>query len=187
MATRTPWGMSDSQTVKTRGIIFYGTPSHGGFHVCHSLNGLIPEYMRRESGWYEEDCDWAIVAVSFSQLFDEKELELARQTLRSYEPEAYEKFYNVVLKPGESYAKDQKQFHLDHANDYLALAAWRVPYKGIPEGTVGVFAGRGGRLTNGRYPEDTAHFFVPAKEYDSRGNFPFVIDESRHLRVPAWE
>ena len=34
----TPWGKADSKEVVTRGIIFYGTPGHGGFHVSKKLN-----------------------------------------------------------------------------------------------------------------------------------------------------
>jgi hypothetical protein len=33
-----------------------------------------------KAGWYEEDCDWAVVALSFPQFFTADELEAARRT-----------------------------------------------------------------------------------------------------------
>lgn len=60
---RTPWGRSDYAKEYAPGIVWYGTPSHGGFKLDRERNAAVPDYMRREGGWYEEDCDWAIVAT----------------------------------------------------------------------------------------------------------------------------
>ena len=114
MSTSTPWGMSDYQKNYAHGIIWYGTPSHGGFHVSPSVNARIPDYMRCNDGWYEEDCDWCIVATIFPAIFASHEtpeevqrtLGHARDTLRNWHPAAYERYYGVTLNPGESYVKD---------------------------------------------------------------------------------
>jgi len=57
---RTPWGKADSAEMLCYGIGTVGTPSHGGIKLDRKHNSLIPEYMRQDGGWYEEDCDWAI-------------------------------------------------------------------------------------------------------------------------------
>jgi len=131
MSTSTPWGAAQTADRYQKGITFYTTSSHGGFKVCATLNVQIPEYMRDAGGWYEEDCDWSVVATIFpaaiaayfarceaeghkwwgaasAQEKTAEDLAHARQTLRSWKPEAYERFYGVTLQPGESYIKDER-------------------------------------------------------------------------------
>lgn len=185
----TPWGQSDYSKQYRRGIIFYGTPGHGGLHVSAGLNKTIPDHLRRDDGWYEEDCDWARVVVAFPDLAPLMQLkpgqdvmEEAKQTLRSYYPEAYEKHFEVVLQPGESHTKDEKAFLLAHKDDYLVMSAFGDWHEKVPAGQVGCFAGRGGRLDNGQYPADCKWFLVPDAEYDARN---FVIDPNRHPEIPS--
>jgi hypothetical protein len=111
--TTTPWGKPDEVVQYAPGITWYSTPSHGGFHLDRERSAKVPAYMRRAGGWYEEDCDWAIVATVFPEVFiphdkDEapKRLESARTTLRNWHPDSYERFYGVTLQPGESYKRD---------------------------------------------------------------------------------
>jgi len=111
--TRTPWGKPDDSEEYEPGITWYSTPSHGGFKLDRAHNAQVPDYMRRAGGWYEEDCDWAIVATVFPNAFLEhdkdpaKTFETARRTLRNWLPDAYERFYGVELKPGESFIRDR--------------------------------------------------------------------------------
>lgn len=83
---QTPWGFAESETYYGRGLVFYSTPSHGGFHVAPWLLKNMPEPYRSHTpfcgqpGWYEEDCDWAVVALAFPQFFTQEELESARRT-----------------------------------------------------------------------------------------------------------
>lgn len=180
----TPWGRSDNKTIIAKGITSYSTPSHGGLRVHESLNLQIPDYMRHESGWYEEDCDWSIVAINFPQHFI-KEYKEALHTFRNWYPDAYERYFSVELKPGESHTRDSKLFKQQHAEDYIVEAAFGYSEGSnkVPKGFVGAFACRGGRLDNGRYSADQAYFLVPAEEYDGRGKFGFVVDEAKHQRI----
>ena len=102
MATRTPWGMSDYREELAPGIIWYGTPSHGGCHLDPCANSKIHDAWRRADGWYEEDCDWAIVAFHFPQAFL-KDYRQAIDTLRNWHPKAYMQVTGVELRPDESY------------------------------------------------------------------------------------
>ena len=84
----TPWGTSDHVQDIGRGILSVDTPSHGGYFVPTSLLPAIPEahqkraeYWSGSRNWYEEDCEWASVAVAFPDLFDEKAREAAAQTI----------------------------------------------------------------------------------------------------------
>jgi len=77
MATQTYWGKSQTAKKITDGIIFYTTASHGGFHVSKKLNQQIHWGWRREDGWYEEDCEWSIVVLTFPTLFHADEVHQA--------------------------------------------------------------------------------------------------------------
>jgi len=72
----TPWGAADRVETLCNGIVSVSTPSHGGFFVPPRLNRAIPARWRAasfkrlgETGWYEEDCDWAMVALTFPKPF----------------------------------------------------------------------------------------------------------------------
>lgn len=82
---KTPWGTSDYKHVYNRDIVFYGTPSHGGFRVSSKLNAVIPENVRQSNGWYEEDVAWCVVVKVFPMAFlyspNECERTLARETI----------------------------------------------------------------------------------------------------------
>lgn len=179
----TPWGNSDSKKILAPGIISVETPSHGGIKVEKELNLLIPAYMRAPDGWYEEDVDWAIVATVFPHAFTKEDQAHARKTLKGYIPMAYELYYKEVIPPGESHRKDEIAFKALHKNDYLTLAAWGDWHKNVPKGHVVVFAGRGGRTADYKYPKDTAYFVVTDAEYSEPHPFSFVIDETRHPRI----
>ena len=98
----TPWGRSDHKEEIAEGITFYGTPSHGGIKLNSARNKQIPEYMRSADNWYEEDCDWAKVAVIFPEHFV-KSYAQALDSLRNWNPESYQKYFNITLRPDESY------------------------------------------------------------------------------------
>ena len=40
--------------------------------------------------WFEEDCDWSIVALAFPEYFGAKDISQARDILKNYKPELYE-------------------------------------------------------------------------------------------------
>ena len=163
---QTPWGVSQTQTSFGDGITCHDTASHGGFHVEAAQNKLIPAYMRRAGGFYEEDCEWSIVATVFPAGFTAGNLACAKSTFRNWYPEAYEKFYGVTLAPGESHVRDEQVFKTLHALDYLVLSAFGDWHPKVAKGNVGVFAGIGGRTERGGFPDDVKWFSVPKSEYD---------------------
>lgn len=184
---RTPWGVADHVKEYAEGIVFYGTPSHGGFKLDRQRNAAVPDYMRRAGGWYEEDCDWAIVATVHPIAFknDPKALEDARRSLCGWHPDEYERWYGVELQPGESRVKDERRFHVEHANDLLVLAAWGDWHDKVPAGMVGVVASTGGSRTAGR--EAHRYFLVPQDEYNDkeRRRFSFIVDPTRYQEIDA--
>jgi hypothetical protein len=179
--TRSPWGTVQSATARGP-FWFVSTAGHGGLRVPAAFNARIPDYMRRASGWYEEDCEWSIVACVYPEHFPEEHRAHAVQTLRSWFPAAYERFTGQPIKPGESYARDQELFAKAHANDYVATAAFGEWHARVPKGMVGVVATLGGSRMLDRVGDD-AWFLIPADEYEKRNHFGFIVDPTRHQRV----
>ena len=84
--TATPWGRADFGHKYASGIISYSTPGHGGFHLSSRLNAQVHPAWRDPDGWYEEDCEWAVVAITFPEVFHPDHQKIAHEcALRWYE------------------------------------------------------------------------------------------------------
>lgn len=174
MATATPWGKSQTKQTYIRGINFYSTSSHGGIHVSEKLNQKIHLAWRNLNGWYDEDAEWSIVGISFPEICGKEELESAHKTAKEYFPHQYEEVTGIIVLPSESAKLREELFYEKHANDYIVMSAITHDKEFVK-----VIAGKGGRLENGRYPNDTKEFLVPTEEYHNRYE-NFAIDLNRH-------
>lgn len=125
--TSTPWGTADSATTIAPGIIFYGTPSHGGLHLSPSVNEQIPLAFRegiggneRMRGWYEEDVAVDIPVaylrtrtedfMAFWSVQKDRREAFLRESIRNvikYFPFEYELAEGRLVYPGESPVKDE--------------------------------------------------------------------------------
>jgi hypothetical protein len=94
---QTPWGKSDHKHVYAPGIVFYGTPGHGGIKVSkHVLAVMPPQYVNR-SGWYEEDCEVTKVILAFPHLFPEgAQRDAAASFARWFNPDGTSKRLGVA-------------------------------------------------------------------------------------------
>ncbi|MBB4200580.1 hypothetical protein CCR94_18165 [Rhodoblastus sphagnicola] len=179
----TPWGESEEQQTYAKGITFYQTPSHGGFHVLPDQNAKIHTAWRREDGWYEEDCDWAIVAMTFPDLFDAEHVESARNTAKAWHPHAYMAVTGETLEPKDSFVLQRQLFAKKHADDWVVVAA--LSSKTRP-GMVDCIAIKGGQGSHG--PE--RRFLIPSEEYKP-GQFGFVVPNGTYPYFdgprPLWD
>ncbi|OWV73547.1 hypothetical protein ATY75_30800 [Rhizobium sp. N122] len=169
----TPWGPSQGATVYADGIVSHKTAGHGGFNLSDVRNAKVHSMLRTDGGWYEEDAAWAIVALTFPDLFTTYERKCADKTIRDGWPYAWETIFGRSLAPGESYEKDAQAFAREHAGDWIVTAALRSDHH---PGMTEVIATIGGR--RGEYAHER-RFLVPSDEY-AVGRFGFVIDETRH-------
>ena len=87
IAPQTPWGVAADKTIYGDGVDLYTTASHGGFRLSDDRQAAI-ERLWPEAGeivggaWYEEDCEWALVALAFPSLFDGKHVRLAAKVAK---------------------------------------------------------------------------------------------------------
>ena len=93
----TPWGPAQTSEEIAPGIVRHDTASHGGFYLSPERVAEIPKPLRdftpfAGSNWYEEDCDWAIVALAFPQLFPAEYAPMALATLKQFQPDVFEQF-----------------------------------------------------------------------------------------------
>lgn len=169
---QTPWGCADFAYEYAQGIVRHSTPSHGGFHLDAERNAFVHAQWRDAGGWYEEDCDWAKVAAAFPLLFTDEERRAAEESLRHWQPDAYERIRGVTLAPGQSYLKDKRCFQREHAAHWVVISATRSAQRlGYVECVATLGANRGAG--------EERRFVIPKDEYEP-GPFGFVIDPSRH-------
>jgi hypothetical protein len=175
MSVSTPWGGSQMAVIYAEGVVAHMTAGHGGFHLSSDRNARVHPLMRKEVPWYEEDCKWAIVAISFPELFTGYERSLAEKTIRNTWPDTWEVIQGCVLAEGESWAMDRRAFDERHAADFVVTSAiFSNQHPGMTE-VVAVVGG-------GQKAGDTERrFLVPSDEYAGRGRFGFVIDLNRHV------
>jgi hypothetical protein len=174
MRVDTPWGASQQTYRYADGILCHAAASHGGFHLSMARNMLVHALFRNDGGWYEEDGEWAKVAFSFPELFTLREHRAADRSLRNDYPDAWERIHDVILAPGDSRVKDERQFRELHAHDWIVVAAIRSDrHPGFVECAA--------KLGGNRSLDEARLFLVPAQEYQA-GRFGFVIDEARHAR-----
>lgn len=86
---QTPWGPSQHTYLYGPGVTQASTAGHGGIHLTDRRNLAVNPVWRRADCWYEEDCDWSIVALTFSDLFSMEQLATAHRLAEEYYPEAY--------------------------------------------------------------------------------------------------
>ncbi|MHB1973757.1 MAG: DUF7007 domain-containing protein [Acidimicrobiales bacterium] len=200
--SRSPWGTVDYVSPRAVGITDVATPGHGGVKLSAERNRAVHEAWRRPGGWYEEDCEWAIVAMTFPDAFAPEHADVARSTARHYFPDEYEIVTGERIKPGESYVRDRRElrrdFYAAHSNDLVTRSAIGISGEGsvervIKDGVAGdlmlvrseqrmvkVTARVGG---DGSTDTKIRAFLVPEDDYATRGRFGFVVDPDKYDEV----
>ena len=186
IGSSTPWGICDHARKLADGIVSVSTPRHGGIHLSDDLNAAMPAPFRGRSGWYEEDCEWAVVALVYPYAFTAKEMESAHRTVMNWMPEAYEAWSGVVLQPGQSSKKDEDTFLKEHPEDWVVVSATGDWSTSVPKGWVGAIATQGQNYRHRPNRLKDRAFLVPAADYaDPQKRCPvgFICDPALH---PAW-
>jgi hypothetical protein len=179
ISASTPWGGSQMAVIYAEGVVAHNTAGHGGIHLSPDRNAKIHPLLRKDTPWYEEDCEWAIVAISFPELFTGYERSLAEKTIRNTWPDAWEAIRSCKLAEGESWVMDRRAFDQRHASDYVVTSAiFSDQNPGMTE-VVAVVAGDRG-VGDRKAGDNERRFLVPSDEYVGRGRFGFVIDLDRH-------
>ncbi|WP_274630856.1 DUF7007 domain-containing protein [Arvimicrobium flavum] len=88
--THSPWGAIQHVTQIVDGIWRIDTASHGGLKLSDQRLAAMPPAWRSMAysgnGWFEEDCDWGLVALAFPEAFKPEHVAIARKTIASCYP-----------------------------------------------------------------------------------------------------
>lgn len=162
------------------GILSVTTASHGGYKLDRVQNAKVHPAFRQAGGWYEEDCRYAVVVVTFPAHFSETTLAGAHKSLKEWFPVAYTAAFGVEVKLEESHVLREQAEREAAKGKLQSLAAWGDWHAAVPAGFVGLCARVDGR--NGPKEGADRFFLVPAAEYDTR-SMVFVVDPARHQEV----
>lgn len=139
-----PWGAIEDVSEVAAGIVFATTPTHGGYRLSPERLALVDPRWGCPGPWFNEDEEWAIVAVTFPEVFSaanaEGALEHAHAVLRAWKPDAYEAVTGRVVKPGESGQRDAERFIAANPDGLWCRAAQGDAFGLVPKGFVAVEA-----------------------------------------------
>lgn len=182
---RTPWGGADSieKVTPSGSILKVGTPGHGGYKLDRFTNSRVNAAWRKAGGWYEEDAEWAIVALTFQHDagFSADNVANAHATAKKCYPDEYTEVYGVPVTPEESPVLRMRLARAAAVGKLHMTCAWGEWATNVPPGFVGVHA----RLDGTTTPEDPSgdrYFLVSREEYDARGEI-LVVDPARHREI----
>ena len=92
----TPWDAPDRADQVLPGIWRVSTPSHGGYVLSDERQAAMPEALRRDDPYYEEDVDYALVLYAFGSEFRRLpipgialQVENARRSVRCWHPDRW--------------------------------------------------------------------------------------------------
>lgn len=185
---QTPWGKSQTITVVIEGITSVTTSSHGGLKLNKKLNNRIPDYLRSENAWYEEDVAWCIPYAILKDIVlssvpaDKWEdtlttIEIAVSTLKHWYWEEYERYFCLVLKPGESSGKDEDMWKKDHENDLQVISAYGSWHPNVPSGWTGICCVRGASSS----PHAKFFYFLVPEDIYTGGHFLVEHAYNQHI------
>jgi hypothetical protein len=101
IGSTSPWDTVQTVRTITPGIIAVSTAGHGGYWLSQARYHAMPAALRCNvyggGTWFEEDCEWALVAMAFPEVFTDEEI-----------------FFAVASFKGE----------VDPGSTYLAAAHW---------------------------------------------------------------
>ncbi len=137
---RSPWGVVEFEEKLAEGIYIVSTPGHGGVKLDKARNAQVHPAWRQSGGWYEEDCEWAIPALTFpDEIFIETESQAtAHKAGKDWFPDEYTKVTGIEVSVEESFTLQQRAFKLKTMDKFIGVAAFGTWEKSVPIGKVGV-------------------------------------------------
>ena len=118
----TPWGATQHYSEIAPGISQLSTAGHGGLHLSTERQLQVPPALLIETfaglPWYEEDCDWALVALAFPDHFDGRSLHHAIGTVRSYHEKVKLDDYLQGHVTGQAAAKKAAVWFAEHKQQW---------------------------------------------------------------------
>ena len=173
-----PWGAIQTSVQFLPGIWHVTTASHGGFLLSESRQAAMPPSLALSETAYEEDVDYALVALGFAAEFevnsaaDALMVKNAHDTVRNWHPDRYAAFTGKPVAPRVSYLLDLRDAYRERVGRHVVVAAFGDWADWVPNGKTGIVARRlleVDQYARPRYAHDETRALVDAAAYERRG------------------
>lgn len=143
----TPWGPAQTARTIADGIVVYSIASHGGIHLSDERLAQMPPLLAAMPpfaghGWYEEDCDWAIVALAFPDYFSPMQLWRAANTFHRGSTCAAQYLQSDVGRNArervQRFIEENKAKWTPSSCSSSAIGGWTVHWSRIGDGALAV-------------------------------------------------
>jgi hypothetical protein len=149
--TDTPWGCPDSTKVLAEGIVVFSTPRHGGILLSAERWREMPKALREVptfagGHWYEEDCDVALVILSWPDLFGGHAVRDAyHATAQASTDPSRRRWYGImdrwegrIRERCEALMQEWEREHADHwvgGSCWTEGDGWAMQFKNVSTGS----------------------------------------------------
>jgi hypothetical protein len=171
------WGEIQGGEQTLPGIWLIHTASHGGFILSDSRQAEMPASLKLDGASYEEDVDYALVALAFEAEFtrlggaDALMVRNAHDTVRNWHPDRYAAFTGKPVEPRYSHVLKLRDAYAARVGRDVVVAAFGSWADWVPEGKTGVVARRLAsvdQLARPCYEGEDQRALVDAARYDAR-------------------
>lgn len=115
-----PWGGIQHRKQIAPGVWNVETAGHGGIYVAPSVLATIPDCLKENTfagpGWFEEDCDWALVVVALPHLFTPYERFSAVRSVMEWNKEKWSQYGNT--EAGKALLAEVMKYEADNAERF---------------------------------------------------------------------
>ncbi|NJR80717.1 DUF7007 domain-containing protein [Sphingomonas corticis] len=140
----TPWDAPDRAEQVLPGIWRVSTPSHGGYVLSDERQAAMPEALRRDDPFYEEDVDYALVLYGFASEFRRLpvpgialQVENARRSVRCWHPDRWTALIGEEVSIDDSHVVRRRAAYQAIIGQYESVAASGSWADWVPDGKVG--------------------------------------------------
>lgn len=160
----TPWGASQTIERVADGIRFISTASHGGYHLSPErwavLQAEFPAFHSWAGPqWLEEDCDCALVVLTWPELFSDQAVFFALRSGREWRKESVTAAWEATDR-AQAIIRRHDSFKATVETLWEKGGLW-APVEGAPSGSWGVMLSRGEERRSVVFPK------YPEKEFYS--------------------
>lgn len=164
MSIHTPWGSSQTIERVADGIRFISTASHGGYHLSPERWAvLIAEFpaFKPWAGpqWLEEDCDCALVVLTWPELFTDHAVFFALRSGREWQKESVTPTWEASDRAQAIIRRHDT--HREQVKTLWEKGGMWAPVEGAPAHSWGVMLSRGSERRTVIFPS------YPTKEFYS--------------------
>ena len=135
-ALQTPWGPAQSVTEIAEGVKSVSTSSHGGYWLSSKRHAEVrrqyPQFntFHNNGNWYEEDCDWCMVYLTFPELGTDEQIFNAVRTADNWKRNDVGQYIPLAIRErAERYAAsvdDKWEVGACMSGDDYSNVSWKV-------------------------------------------------------------